>query len=416
MLHALFEGTAAVLLLCTLPLVVELLVLSLAAFLPVRRSMTAQTQSRCSLAVVIPAHNEAIGIATCVRSLLASRRKPDAIYVIAHNCSDDTAERAAAAGATPLHLRDDGAHGKGAALLFGMNHALSEEHTAVLVVDADSTASPGVTAAVAESLERGAHAVQVRYVASNTETTRARIMALSLTGVNVVRPRGRSRLGLSCGIFGNGFALSAATLRQVPYTAHSVVEDLEYHLALVANGRRVTFLDDATVSGELPDNDRAASTQRARWEGGRALMRRQFVPRLARAVLRGKLQLLEPLLDLLSIPLATVVPVLLILLLLPIPWARAYALAGIATLLLYVAAAVHLSTEPATAVRALLSVPGYLVFKIGLLRQKRRTAKGDAAWVRTARNQTAAHSPGTDRDGEGRTQVAVAQPHVGGVQ
>ena len=388
-LHTLYVAFAAGVLLCTGPLVLEVLLLSAAALLPGRRARTGATGQRCRLAVVVPAHNEAAGIARCVASLRASSCKLEALYVVAHNCTDGTAERAVTEGAEALELNDDGAHGKGAALLFGMSRAVEMGATAVLVVDADSTVDPMLIAAVADAFERGADAVQTRYVASNGEaTTRTCLMALSLTGVNVVRPRGRSRLGLSCGIFGNGFALSAGTLQAVPYTAHSVVEDLEYHLALVRGGRWGTLLDGGAVFGELPDNDGAASTQRARGEGGRARMRRQFVPALARRMVTGRVQLLEPLLDLLGMPLATAVPLLLVLLGVPLVWARVYAAAGLATLVLYVAAAVLLSKEPAAAVRALLAVPGYLVFKVGLFGAKRRAARGEAGWVRTARNGT----------------------------
>ena len=139
MLHALFAGIALALLLCTLPLLLEVLLLSVAALLPPRRQATPAAGEPCRLAVVVPAHNEAAGIQTCVRSLCASKHSPDAIYVVAHNCTDDTAEQAEAAGADALTLQDDGAHGKGAALLFGMDHALRHGHTAVLVIDADST-------------------------------------------------------------------------------------------------------------------------------------------------------------------------------------------------------------------------------------------------------------------------------------
>jgi cellulose synthase/poly-beta-1,6-N-acetylglucosamine synthase-like glycosyltransferase len=43
------------------------------------------------VAVLIPAHNEAKGIARTLRSLLAQTRVPDFITVVAHNCTDDTA-------------------------------------------------------------------------------------------------------------------------------------------------------------------------------------------------------------------------------------------------------------------------------------------------------------------------------------
>ena len=393
MMHLLLNGIAALLLLTSLPLLAELCLLSLAALLlPEPASPTSDSPVR--LAVIVPAHNEEQLIGMCVAGLRSSHRLPDAVFVVAHNSGDSTAAAAETAGAEAIILKDDGTRGKGAALHHGFTHALALNYTAVLVVDADSVVDPQLIGHVTRAMAAGADAVQARYIASTLAGgARTAIMALSLTGMNFVRPLGRSRLGLSCGIFGNGFALSAATIRAVPYTAHSVVEDLEYHLALTASGRSVRFLEHAIVRGELPNNDTAASTQRARWEGGRSRIRKSFVPRILKAVLRGNPNLVEPLFDLLSVPLTSVVPILLAMALLPLAWPRIYASAGLLTLVLYVAASVILSPSPAEAGRALLAVPGFLLFKLRLVRAKHHASLGHAAWVRTARNPAESDSP-----------------------
>ena len=189
--------------------------------------------------------------------------------------------------------------------------------------------------------------------------------------MNVLRPRGRDRLGLSCGIFGNGFALSAATLRAVPYTANSLVEDLEYHLNLIRAGIRVEFVDDAAVYGEMPAGSAAATSQRARWEGGRILMRRTWSGPLLREVLRGQLAMLEPLLDLRALPLATEAMLLIVALVLAVagrlPWLEFYSTIGLAGIVLYVAVSATLGPEPGATLRALLSVPGYIAWKIWMI-------------------------------------------------
>lgn len=268
MLHVAFALIAALLLLPTLPLVVELLALSLAALWPAT-PIVAKDSEAFRLAVIIPGHNEEKLITACVQSVLAAGVSPALTLVIAHNCSDATAQQAFAAGATVLPLQDDGSRGKGAALFYGFAQALDRHADAVMVVDADSQVTPQLIAQACAAFAAGADAVQARYIAAGAQDNdRQRLLALGLYGFNVLRPRGRANLGLSCGIFGNGFALSADTLRALPYTAHSLVEDLEYHLCLVRAGRKVTFLDAAEVHGEVPDNNAAAGTQRARWEGG----------------------------------------------------------------------------------------------------------------------------------------------------
>ena len=388
LLHIALTVIGLVLMVATLPLVVELLVLSLAALFAPRKGLT--SDGDFALAVIVPAHNEQQLIATCVRSLLGSSTAATTVYVIAHNCVDETAVRATEAGAKVLVLNDQ-TGGKGVALDHGFAHALGAGAQGVLVIDADSIVGDNLTRTVAARMAAGAAALQCRYQVSNAgESTRTRLAELAFLGMNVLRPRGRDRLGLSCGIFGNGFALSAATLRAVPYTANSLVEDLEYHLNLIRAGIRVEFVDDAAVYGEMPTGAAAAGSQRARWEGGRILMWKTWSGPLLREVLRGKLGMMEPLLDLRALPLATEGLLLAVAFVVGIAgrlrWLTSYAGLGIGAMVLYVVVAALLGPAPGATLRALASVPGYVAWKIWMIPKTRLAARRDAAWVRTARN------------------------------
>jgi hypothetical protein len=382
------------LVLLTLPLALELLLLTGAIVFKRRRPLPAAAPESFRLAVVIPAHNEETLLGACIASLRAQTTPGTSLYVIAHNCTDSTALLAAHAGAEVLLLNDDRG-GKGLALDHGFRHALAQGAEAVLVIDADSTAGPGLLAAVAAAFAAGAHAVQARYEVQNASSTpRTRLAGLAFLGMNVLRPLGRQRLGLSCGIFGNGFALSAATLARVPYTPNSVVEDLEYHLHLVCAGIRVHFLNHAAVYGEMPTSGATASSQRARWEGGRILMRRTFAASLALAVARGQVRMLEPLLDLLARPLASQTLLLTLLCgvgeLLRSPWLLAYDALAFIVIARYVVGSALLSPEPGATLRALLFAPAFLVWKILLIPATQLASRRDAAWVRTRRNAEAA--------------------------
>ena len=295
----------ALLSVASFPATVLLLGLTIAALRPKVKSVRLPAQ-RLRLCALIPAHNEELLIARCVRSLLASGGRVDfAVYVVADNCSDSTAAVAAEAGAHVL-VRTDVAHrGKGYALDYGFEKTLATGADVVLVVDADSVVSPDLVETVRQYVEGGAGAVQCRYRVMGPKTSvRGRLMDLAFLGVNVLRPAGRDRAGVSAGILGNGFALTAATLKAVPYRAESIVEDLEYHILLVRAGYRVRFANEATVYGEMPGGGAAASSQRSRWEGGRLRMLLQWAPQLAADISGGRVKCIEPLIDLLALPLA----------------------------------------------------------------------------------------------------------------
>ncbi len=91
-------------------------------------------------------------IASCVESLRISAAGTETrIIVVAHNCSDRTADRAAEAGAEVVVCNDPQARGKGSALAFGFEYAASQGMDAALVIDADSTVSNNLIGLVRES-------------------------------------------------------------------------------------------------------------------------------------------------------------------------------------------------------------------------------------------------------------------------
>ena len=119
----------------------------------------------------------------------------------------------------------------------GFEAARAAGANAFLVVDADSVASPNLIAATRAALEP---APQPRNAAMSWScphraaiATLARLRVLAFRGINVLRARGRARLGFSAGVFGNGFAVTDETLQRVPFSVDSICEDLEYHVRLV---------------------------------------------------------------------------------------------------------------------------------------------------------------------------------------
>jgi cellulose synthase/poly-beta-1,6-N-acetylglucosamine synthase-like glycosyltransferase len=339
------------------------------------------------VAVVVPAHNESANIGACVASLRAADARDFhvEIVVVADNCSDRTAEAAAEGGARVLVRNEEKLRGKGYALDFAFRKLLAEGCEAFLVVDADTQVAPNFIEETAGLLRAGADAVQCRYVVKNAgESIRTRLMNVAFLAFNVLRPRGRDRLGLSCGIYGNGFGMRSETLREVPYLAAGLVEDLEYHLALVNAGKRVRFADRTSVSSDMPSSGRGVETQRARWEGGRFGVMRQEVPRLLRGVLRGKFRLAEPLMDLLLLPLAFHVTLLLIAATAPWEPVRITGIVGLAAVAVHLLAALAIGGGGWRDLASLLAAPFYVLWKLIMLPAVMRSSRG-GTWVRTER-------------------------------
>jgi len=242
-------------------------------------------------AVVVPAHDEAAGIAATMRSLAGVDYPPGLrqLLVVADNCSDDTAACARAAGALVLERRDEARRGKGYALAAAFAWALEHGVDAVVVVDADTVVSANLLRAFAHRLDAGAQALQADYRVRNPAASwRTRLMTIALSAFHQVRSLGRARLGVSCGLRGNGMCLRSSLLRAVPYDAFSLVEDLEYGVRLGLAGYRVEYAPEAQVFGEMVAGGEAARSQRLRWEGGRARLRKTHGLALVRRGLLGR--------------------------------------------------------------------------------------------------------------------------------
>jgi cellulose synthase/poly-beta-1,6-N-acetylglucosamine synthase-like glycosyltransferase len=340
------------------------------------------------LAVVVPAHDEETMIARTIASLKAAD-PATLVLVVAHNCTDATAAVAGQAGARVVELKDPRQRGKGAALRHGFAAALAAGANAVLVIDADSVVSANLMTATLAMLEEGAEATQCRYElelqASGSGRPLARLRALAFRGMNVVRARGRACLGFSTGLFGNGFALTAAVLERVPFSVDSIAEDVEYHTKLASEGARVYWIGEAFVHAHLAASGAAQATQESRWEGGRFKAASRATGRLLAAVLRGKWRALETLADVWSLPLSRGILTLLLTAALPVHWLHVYAMVCAGIALLYVLEAAWLGAEPIRDLAALAAVPLYLVWKVVITLIVLRQSRSRAEWARTKR-------------------------------
>ena len=344
--------------------------------------------------IIVPAHNEAAGIERTVKSLLSIAWPTEQfrVVVIADNCTDNTAAVARAAGATALERRDDSQRGKGYALAYGFEWSRATgQALAVVVVDADSEVTPNLLYAFANRLERGAHAMQAYYGVLNPHASwRTRLMAIALGAFHKLRSRARERLGLSCGIRGNGWCVSHALLLAVPYHAFSLVEDVEFGVDLALADYRVAYCDEAQVRGEMVTNEQSARSQRVRWEGGRLKLIRSAVPLLWRHFLRNQsLICLDLILDLLVSPLANIALAATLLVIAAAAFSASFVgqlalilgLADLFALVLYVARGWYLSEVGARGLLDLVRAPAFMAWKLLLLIKQRTTS----TWVRTDR-------------------------------
>lgn len=366
----------------------------------VRKPRPTHSSTLSRFAVVIPAHNEAEGIQSTITSLKKQTYPAERyqVLVVADNCTDGTADIARGARAVVMERKEPTLRGKGFALRWCFDRILSETpaYDAVIVIDADTVVDREFLHVINSHLAAGARVVQSSdLVDPHAAGWSAQMTRIGFLLYNFVRPLGRSALGGTVGLRGNGMCFRADVLREVPWDAYSISEDIEYGLKLVLKGIRVDFAPDAIAHATMPQRAENAVSQRARWEGGRfTLIRKYAGPILSEAIRRPSLACLDAFLDLVTPALVNLVAYTCILaaasLILALFGMERMWVFVVLWMALIILGFIHLfwglqvaGADP-TVYRALANLPRYALWKLKVF-QKFPAGGGNAEWVRTTR-------------------------------
>jgi cellulose synthase/poly-beta-1,6-N-acetylglucosamine synthase-like glycosyltransferase len=212
---------------------------------------------------------------------------------------------------------------------------------------------------------------------------------------NMIRPLGRTAFGGSAGLKGNGMCFTMTVLKDHPWKAYSRAEDLEYGLQLLVEGIPVRFAPEATILATMPGDASNAESQRARWEGGRLpLIRQYWRPLLGKALQGRTLVNIDALIELCTPALVNMIAVSLVLafinfvLVLAGLESAAYFLIGWIVLvclgLTHLFLGIFISKD-AGLVRLLVHLPRFILWKLFLYVKLLFRRKKSTEWVRTTR-------------------------------
>jgi len=385
-----------------LALMVGVFVLQILAAAWTRSSSTARSRQhvvRGRVAVLVPAHDEAAGIARTLDAVLPQLREHDRIVVVADNCSDDTAAIARAAGAQVqvverAHATD---RGKGFALAFGVDALRADPPGLVVILDADCDLAPGALDALCDCVVNYDRPAQALYLMNARPDARLprRIAQFAWRVRNWVRPAGWRRLGLPCQLMGTGMAFTWPMLRNAPLANASIVEDMKLGIDLAIAGKPPLFCPRALVTSLFPDTAAATRTQRTRWEHGHLEMIGREVPGLLGAAWRQRdPRLVGMALDLCVPPLALLAALLVVGTILGalLSWWIADIGPGLAYGLLLgsfgtaVLLAWWVRGRDIVRLFELLSIPVYIAAKLPVY--ARFVVRRERRWVRTDRDST----------------------------
>ena len=390
-------------------LMVGYLLLLTAAALLARRKTDLPAEPGHHFAILVPAHNEEQLLPDTLASLAAQDYPSHlyAVHVVADNCTDRTADLARQAGAYVHERFNDQLIGKGHALNWlvarlrpdrpagsvAAGSATDQGVDAYVIIDADTTVDPAFLRVMDAHLAAGEKAVQGYYaVRDPARSWGVALRSAALSVLHYLRPLGRSVLGGTVGLKGNGMCLAADLVERLAWSG-SLTEDIEYHMALVLEGERVAFAPDAVVEAEMPGTLRAAHTQNVRWERGRLQMVRTYLgPLLRTAIGQRRFAPLDAAIEALIPPTAVFTAMLAVGLvagtglgLVGLGWGTAWVgLILLAGLVGYLLAGLCLARAPARVWLALLYAPVFMIWKVSLYLRV-LAGRDRQGWVRTER-------------------------------
>lgn len=241
-------------------------------------------------AVLIAARNEE----EVLPHLIESIRKQDypgeliEIFVVADNCTDETAAAAANCGAHVYQRFHRTRIGKGYALEFLLQNIYGdygkEYFDGFFVFDADNLLAENYITEMNRVFSDGFQIVtSYRNSKNYGDNWISAGYALWFLRESKYLNQARMTLGTSCAVSGTGFLMSSDILQECGgWKFYLLTEDIEFTVHNVVNGERIGYCRDAVLYDEQPVKFSQSCRQRLRWARGYLQVLRKYGLRLFR--------------------------------------------------------------------------------------------------------------------------------------
>ncbi|MCF0147743.1 MAG: glycosyltransferase family 2 protein [Clostridium sp.] len=224
-------------------------------------------------AMIVAAHNEEVVIGKLIESMLNQNypRELFDIFVIADNCTDNTAKIARKYGVYVYERFNKEQKGKGYALewMFDKIFKMQKKYDAIAIFDADNLVSKNWCKEINSKMLEGYKVVQGYIDSKNpNDSWISASYSIAFWTQNRMYQLARSNVGLSNQIGGTGFAIDVDILKEFGWGATCLTEDLEFSCKLILNGEKVGWAHDAIIYDEKPLTLKQSWVQRRRWMQG----------------------------------------------------------------------------------------------------------------------------------------------------
>ncbi len=239
-----------------------------------------KTEEKLKYGIIVSARNEEAVIGNLIKSVYKNKYSQDKlqIFVVAHNCTDNTAKIARELGATVYEYNNPKECTKGYAFKFLFDKIRQdwgvENYDGFFVFDADNILADNYFDKMNDA-----------FVANNKEKVITSFRNSKNFGSNVIsamygiyfiqgcryESRGRTVCGCSTRVSGTGYVIPSEAIKD-GWKYVTLTEDWEFSADQIINKRKIVYCDEAVFYDEQPTKTRIMLRQRLRWAKGHLLV------------------------------------------------------------------------------------------------------------------------------------------------
>ena len=240
-----------------------------------------KSDKKAKIAYIIPARNESSVIYNTVKSVLDNQKYPKElfnVYVVANNCTDNTAQEASRAGAIVLvHDDPDPKHRMALyPLKYGIDYILENDKDTEIIIrlDADNHINDEFTSLMNNAYQSGSEFSRPYEGAINgAQNFFTKACSFFYCFDSRFGSRAREVMKLSAHPNGPGAAMSRKLLLESNgYDVTSICEDTEYTFNRMLEGKTIRFVEDAVVYEDLPSTGHDTAIRNKRIAAGNKVL------------------------------------------------------------------------------------------------------------------------------------------------
>ncbi len=239
-----------------------------------------KTDKKLKYGIIIPARNEAAVVGNLIKRVCKNKYPQDKlhVFVIAHNCTDDTAEISRDLGATVYEYNNPNECTMGYAFRYLFDRIREdygvENYDGFFLFNADNVLAEDYFDKMNDAFVANGEK-QVITSFRNSKNFGSNVMS-AMYGIYFVQgcryeSRGRTVCGCSTRVQGTGYVIPSEIVKD-GWQYVTLTEDWEFSADQIIRNRKIVYCDEAVFYDEQPTTVHIMLRQRLRWAKGHLLV------------------------------------------------------------------------------------------------------------------------------------------------